>query len=612
MPKTIKLFVFYFVLFFGLKLFAQTDSLSVNNDSLVEARFQDFNQKLAEIEQQRVEDSIKKVELENELKSLKTTDNLRKEELQKQLEDLKNAEKSALEARKNRIDSLRKNAKEYPVLGVLGDTIFTLYTKRGASTPEDRVKLIGEKIKGLYHDDFLNLDSLIAVKDDKSIDITYNLGKKPIIMSVSETDALWSGKDIDALANGFLKDIKASIIKAQEANTWQKWLMRIGSVILVIILMRIFIWLIGKFINYLSERVKRKREKWFKGLSYKDYTFMSVDQIAQNILLSIKVLKWVLYALTIYSTLTAIFGILPFSKGWADQLLEWIWIPIKGFLGAIWDYLPNLFSILVIYFVMRYVIKFTKYVFSEIKAEKLKIYGFYPDWAMPTFNILRFLLYAFMLILIFPYLPGSDSDIFKGVSIFVGVLFSLGSSSAISSMIAGLVITYMRPFKIGDRIKIGDVTGDVVEKTLLITRLKTSKNELVTIPNSSILSGNTINYSSEAEGQGLIIHTTVTIGYDVPWKDMYKALKEAANRTEFLLKEPEPFILQTSLDDFYVSYEINAYTKEPNKQARIYSDLHQNIQDACNEMGIEILSPHYRAERDGNPTTIPSNYKSKK
>jgi small-conductance mechanosensitive channel len=166
----------------------------------------------------------------------------------------------------------------------------------------------------------------------------------------------------------------------------------------------------------------------------------------------------------------------------------------------------------------------------------------------------------------------------------------------------------MRPFKVGDRIKIGDVTGDVIEKSLLVTRLRTPKNEEVTIPNSSVLSGNTVNYSTMARTVGLIIHTTVTIGYDVPWKKMHQALLNAADRTESLQKEPKPFVLQTSLDDFYVSYQINGYTRETNRFNRIYSSLHQNIQDCCNEMGIEIMSPHYRSARDGNATTIPADY----
>jgi small-conductance mechanosensitive channel len=213
-----------------------------------------------------------------------------------------------------------------------------------------------------------------------------------------------------------------------------------------------------------------------------------------------------------------------------------------------------------------------------------------------------------MFVLIFPLLPGSDSNIFKGVSVFIGILFSLGSSTAIANMVAGLVITYMRPFKIGDRIKIADVTGDVIEKSLLVTRIKTVKNEIITIPNASVLSGNTTNYSNEAAKTGLIIHTTVTIGYDVPWKNMHAALIEAALRTDMIMKEPKPFVLQTSLEDFYVAYQINAYTREASRQALVYSNLHQNIQDCCNEVGIEILSPHYRAARDGNMTTIPADY----
>jgi small-conductance mechanosensitive channel len=354
--------------------------------------------------------------------------------------------------------------------------------------------------------------------------------------------------------------------------------------------------------------VNSKKEKWLKKLAYKDYTFLNEEQEYQIILFITKLLRWFVYIVLIYISLSVIFSIFPFTRGWADKLIQLILSPLKSIFVSIWKYLPNLFSILAIYFVMKYFIKFVKYIFTEIDSEKLKLSGFHADWAMPTFSIVKFLLYAFMFVLIFPFLPGSDSNIFKGVSVFIGVLFSLGSTSAIANVVAGLVITYMRPFKVSDRIKIGDITGDVIEKTLLVTRLRTPKNEEVTIPNSSVLSGNTINYSTMARTKGLIIHTTVTIGYDVPWRNMHQALLNAADRTEMLQKEPKPFVLQTSLDDFYVSYQINGYTRETNRFNRIYSSLHQNIQDCCNEMGIEIMSPHYRAHRDGNNSTIPSDY----
>ena len=216
-----------------------------------------------------------------------------------------------------------------------------------------------------------------------------------------------------------------------------------------------------------------------------------------------------------------------------------------------------------------------------------------------------------MIIVIFPYLPGSDSKVFQGVSVFLGFLFTFGSAGSLSNIMAGLVLTYMRLFKIGDRVKIGEIVGDIIEKSLLVTRIRTIKNEIISIPNSSVLNSHTINYSSDTVDNGLILHTTVTIGYDVPWKDMQQALINAADRTDLILKEPRPFVLQTSLEDFYVSYQINAYTKDANKQATIYSQLHSNIQDCCNEVGIEIMSPHYRAARDGNRTTIPDNYLDK-
>jgi small-conductance mechanosensitive channel len=573
----------------------QTDTIT-DKDSVNIVLLQDYNKRLGEIEQQRMADSIKKVDLEIQLNSLKTTDNLQKEGLLQQLKEIEEKEAQRIASKKAKIDSLRKSANGFPVISVMKDTLFFVYSKVGASTPKERASNISKKIEKLYEDDFLKIDSIVVIQT---------------VMSISETDAMWYNKNTFELADEFKVKVKDSIIEAKKENSLLKLLIRIGLVILVIALALLIIRILGKGYTRLLDFININKGKWLKNLSYNDYTFLTVEQEIQVILLLIKVFRWFVYAILLYITLPIIFSIFPFSRNWADALFLLIWSPFKGIIIAVWEYLPNLISILVIYFVMKYFIRFVKYIFTEIEAEKLRISGFHADWAMPTFSIVKFLLYAFMFVLIFPHLPGSDSNIFRGVSVFIGILFSLGSSTAIANMVAGLVITYMRPFKIGDRIKIGDVTGDVVEKTLLVTRIRTIKNEIITIPNASVLSGNTTNYTSEANEKGLIIHTTVTIGYDVPWKDMYQSLIEAALRTDMLLKEPNPFVLQTSLEDFYVTYQINAYTKEASKQALIYSNLHQNIQDVCNEKGIEILSPHYRAARDGNMTTIPPDYLSK-
>lgn len=213
---------------------------------------------------------------------------------------------------------------------------------------------------------------------------------------------------------------------------------------------------------------------------------------------------------------------------------------------------------------------------------------------------------ALTLISIFPYIPGSQSAAFQGVSVFIGVLFSLGSSSTVSNIVAGIAITYTRAFSMGDRVKIGEHIGDIIEKTLLVTRIRTIKNVDIIIPNSSLLNGSITNYSTGVGATGLILHSTITIGYDVPWRIVHELLIKAAYATPDILVDPKPFVFQTSLDDFYVSYQINAYTQKPNSMARIYSDLHKNIQDSFNDANVEIMSPHYTAIRDGNQTTIPA------
>jgi small-conductance mechanosensitive channel len=565
---------------------------------------QRFQVLLKQLQQDRIEDSLKKAELQYRYNLLKSNDDLEKGRVRDEFRAIEIKDSLRMADMIARANYLKKSAVGYPVT-LFSDTIFKIYTKIGATTAKERAFNVTKRVKKLYDDDFFKPDSLLSVESENTVDIVYG---DLIVLSVSQLDALINNTSKELLAKNYVEDINKAISLHREQTGIWKTLLRIGLMILVIAGIGLLIWLIGKghvkTVDYIAER----KLKFLRDLSYKDYTFLTADQELKVVIFLLKLIKWFFVLVLLYLVLPIVFSIFPFTRGWANFLFGLVWSPLRGVFISIWDYLPNLFSILVIYFVMKYVIRFVKYIFSEIRSERLKLAGFHPDWAQPTFGIVRFLLYAFMFILIFPYLPGSSSKVFQGVSVFLGVIFSLGSSSAIANMVAGLVITYMRPFKIGDRIKIGDITGDVIEKNLLVTRIRTIKNEEITIPNSSVLSGNTVNYSSISKTEGLIIHTTVTIGYDIPWKDMHQALIDAALRTNMILKEPKPFVLQTSLDDFYVSYQINAYTKEPSRQAQIYSELHKNIQDVCNERGLEILSPHYRSERDGNMTSIPADY----
>ncbi|MCB0769072.1 MAG: mechanosensitive ion channel family protein [Flavobacteriales bacterium] len=310
--------------------------------------------------------------------------------------------------------------------------------------------------------------------------------------------------------------------------------------------------------------------------------------------------------LVLYITLPVLFAIFPWTQDLAEVLFGYITRPVAHIAMSLWDFLPDLITIVVIVAVFHYVIKGLAFLRDEVRTGALVIPGFYTDWATPTFQLLRVILYAFMVVVVFPYLPGSDSPVFQGVTVFLGALFTFGSAGSLSNIISGLVLTYMRSFQKGDRVRIGEVFGDVIERNMLVTRVRTTKNEIISIPNSTVINSHTINYTSDSAERGLIIHSTVTIGYDVPWRQVHGLLIAAAKKTESIEAEPVPFVLQTSLDDFYVRYEINCYTKQTTRQAFIYSQLHENVQDAFNAAGVEIMSPHYRAMRDGNRTTMAS------
>ncbi len=605
MLKSLFQFFLCLLLFCGANAFAQKDSASKKVDSQNVAILNSFNQNQEQVEQQRLADSIQKAELEAQIASLKTTDNLKKEELETQLQKLREKDALRIAEKRKQIDSLRATAKGFPVMGFFKDTLFIIYNKLGSFSPQDRANAISLRIHDLADKFDFSADSLFISSSEITADIIYG---SIIVMSVTESDALWNNASLNETAAQYRKIIGDAVAKYKDETSFIELAKEIGLALLVLVVIGVLIYYIGKLFKWTALKIQEQEGKRLKGISIKNYSLFDAKREVNALLNVNTFLKWLVILLAIYITLPILFGIFPWTKDFAQTLFGYILNPVKKIASGLWNYLPNLVTIIVIIFVFRYVLKGIHFLKDEIAKGRLQLQGFYPDWANPTYQIVRVLVFAFMIIVIFPYLPGSESPVFQGVSVFLGFLFTFGSAGSLSNIVAGLVLTYMRLFKIGDRVKIGEVVGDVIEKSMLVTRVRTTKNEIISIPNSTVMSSHTINYSSDAPVKGLIIHTTVTIGYDVPWKDMHQALIDAALRTELVLPDPKPFVLQTSLEDFYVAYQINAYIREANRQAAIYSNLHQNIQDVCNERGIEILSPHYRAARDGNQSTIPASY----
>lgn len=367
-------------------------------------------------------------------------------------------------------------------------------------------------------------------------------------------------------------------------------------------------WWTLQAVNHFFLFLQKNIDNW-KGTLIRPVRISSAELISEESLTvilknSISIIRYFILLLLAYLFLPLVFSFFSVTQKWATLLLGYVVRPIHLMTSAVIGYLPNLFFILVTILIVYYVISFTKIIFLAIGENRIRLEGFRKEWADPTYKISRFLIIVFTLIVVFPYLPGSESDAFKGVSIFIGILFSLGSSSAIANAVAGIILTYMFPFRVGDRVKIGDASGDVIEMTLLVTRIKTVKNVVITIPNSMVMGSQIVNYSSDSIREPLILNTTVTLGYDVPWRKVHRVLIESALNTEGILDQPAPFVLQTALGDFSISYELNACTDNPHAMSKILSDLHASVLDGCNQAGIEILSPTYQANRDGSESTL--------
>lgn len=520
------------------------------------------------------------------------------EGLKKQLEAHDSIKTAQL---KVRIDSMRTHIKGVPVV-VDKDTLFYLYAKRGGISPSTRALNAETLLKKLGRQYSLKPDSVYIETTDIQSDIMY---KSDVILSITDLDALWEDSSRQALAEKWKGEIVKELKVIKSRHSILKLLEHIGMFLLVIAFQIFLCIFISRMYRKLKRYILVVKQTKLKPVKIKDYELLNQDRVAHFMVMGANALRYGVIALLLIFTIPILFAIFPATEKLALKIFSYMWNPVKTVFHSVFNYLPNLVMIVVIFFSIKFLIRGIKFLMDEIQSQRLKINGFYPDWAQPTYHIFRFLLYAFMVAMIYPYLPGSDSRVFQGISVFVGLIVSLGSSTVIANIVAGMVITYMRPFKIGDRIQLNDVMGDVIEKTPFVTRIRTPKNELVTIPNSFIMSSHSINMSASARKFGLIIYTNVTIGYDAPWRQVHQLLIDAALATPGVEKDPSPFVLETALNDWYPVYQINAYITQADNQPRIMSALLQNIQDYFNKAGVEIMSPTFIATRDGNRSTIP-------
>lgn len=481
-------------------------------------------------------------------------------------------------------------------------TILQVYAPVGGISPDERAANIEERILRFARKRAAGVD-LIRV-EDRGVWVEILAGNEPL-MAVTEGDAAAVGRSRAQLATEYAEIIRRTVSTYRQEHTLSALLRgllfsliaTIGLSLVFFVLLRIR--RIAR--SYLQRFVDRSKEtSSTQPVRSRIVRYLVAPLIGTGMIV---VTAATVALLEIYATLVLSF--FPSTRYISGKLNRWTLSELGYVFQMVWAYMPNLVIVVVFLIAARAFIRVNRYVFQEIREGTLRVKGFYPDWAEPTAKLVRLLVLAITVVVVFPYLPGSNSPAFRGVSVFLGILLSFGSTSAVAHGVAGTILTYMRSYSVGDFVRIGDTVGQVVEKTLLVTRIETQKREIVTIPNGSVLGGVVVNYSAEADVGGVIFYTKVSIGYSAPWQKVHQLLISAAQASPDILQNPAPFVLQANLNDFYVSYELNAFTSHPQNMQFIYSALHQNIQDRFNEAGIEINSPHYVSLRDGNRVAIP-------
>jgi small-conductance mechanosensitive channel len=470
-----------------------------------------------------------------------------------------------------------------------------LLTVRGVSSlpAAERARLIQERLTAVAADLAIPVDSLRLVEVENATRI---MAADRLIMTVANADASFEQVSVPELASTHLAQLRDAIAGYRAARSpaalRANALNALGATIVLIAAAVALFWFWRWVDRWLTSRLATR----IQTVGIQSFEVMRAERIwsaLRNGLIALRTLTLLALVLGYIGFVLAQF---PRTRGLSRNMAAFALGPLQVIANGFIANIPSLVFLVVLFFVVRFSLRLIRLFFDAIERGTVTLVNFDPEWAQPTYKIVRALVIAFGLVVAYPYIPGSESAAFRGVSLFIGIVFSLGSSSAISNIIAGYMMTYRRAFKVGDWVKVGGSLGQVIEMRLQVTHLQSPKNEEIVLPNSQILGSEVLNYSSLARTRGLILHTEVGIGYETPWRQVEAMLIQAAERTAGLVMEPRPFVLQRKLADFAVVYELNVYCSNVPAFQQLYSALHRNILDVFNEYGVQIMTPAYQRD----------------
>ncbi len=458
-------------------------------------------------------------------------------------------------------------------------------------TPKQRVEAAEARIQLLIERGETHPVSAVARPEGMMV----RIGEKGVFF-VTPTDINeLAGEGIDEVGNRTVQNLTQALKEVDEATHGELLLRAIGLAVAATVILVLALAVIRRVHRWLSAHLADVVGPRLKTLAIGGFT-----QHIEGIILFIRgvvgLTAWALVTVSLYLWLTFSLTKFPYSRPWGEQLHHYMIDGIKAILLTVVDFIPGLVIVAVIFLITRFLARLARLFFDAIESGHVTVPGLYAETAQPTRRIVTVILWLFSLVMMYPYLPGSDSNAFKGVSVFVGLLLSIGSAGTVNQAVSGLMLMYSRALRVGDYVQIGETVGTVVALGMFSTRIRTPWGEIVSLPNAVIVGTTTKNFSREEETGGALLTTTVTIGYNAPWRQVHAMLIEAAIRTKGLMKEPMPRVLQRSLSDYYVEYMLGARIAEPQTRVAVLDVLHRNIQDVFNEYGVQIMSPHYMAD----------------
>jgi small-conductance mechanosensitive channel len=481
-----------------------------------------------------------------------------------------------------------------------GQEIGSVLVGNGSFTPEERAHAAETRLNHEILEVGVRSDELTIVHDATASRI---LGADRLLVLVTDADAKAAGRDRREMTEELAQRLRDIIAETNQEFEPRQVMFSGMRALGVLALGAVVVWLVLRLARQSLTRIQAWRVQRLGGVDVGSSQMAS--RVPAMVASLVRAARAVAVAAVVLATTERVMSLLPWTRPYANEVLRYLAEPVSALWQSFIAYLPNAGFLVAIVLATYVLLKLLRVLFAEIGRGSIRLERFPAEWATPTYNLVRVMVIAFAFVAAFPYLPGSQSPAFQGVSIFLGLLVSFSSSSAISNVIAGAILTYTRAFRVGDRVRIGDSEGDVVRTALLVTQICTIKNEIISIPNGAVMSTQVVNYSRLAETSGLILHTTVTIGYSTPWRTVHALLIDAAQQTPRIVSDPAPFVFQNGLNDFYVAYELNAYTRDARRMIDTYTDLHKAIQDSFARGGVEIMSPHYTALRSGRESTIP-------